>query len=226
MSAARQGVDAAVAQLEGANANLARAEISLSHCTLRMPTDGVVVQRNISPGTLAGPGTAAFVVADLGRMKAVFGVPDIEVDKVKVGTEVKMVMEAFPGKLFKGRVSSISPAADSKGRVFDVSVLLDNAEKTLKSGMIATIELGMSDKGRPALGVPLSALMRAPTNMDAYAVMVVDDEGGKSVVHIREVKIGRTVGNLVEVTHGLRATDRIVIGGSNIVPDGAAVTVQ
>lgn len=226
VKAAQEGVEAAQASLEGARANLARAEISLSHCTLRMPTDGVVVQRNIAPGTLAGPGAAAFVVADLSRMKAVFGVPDIEVDQVKVGTEVKMVMEAFPGTLFKGRVSSVSPSADSKGRVFDVAVLLDNADKRLKNGMIANIELDPHGPKKAALGVPLSALMRSPSNMDAYAVMVVVDEGGKTIVHIREVKIGRAVGNLVEIVGGLTAGDRIVVGGNNLVPDGATVTVQ
>lgn len=226
IKAAQQGVEAADASLEGARANLARAEISLSHCTLRMPTDGVVVQRNIAPGTLSGPSSPAFVVADLGRMKAIFGVPDIEVDQVKVGTEVKMVMEAFPGKMFKGRVSSVSPSADSKGRVFDVSVLLDNHDEKLKTGMIANIELGPMGQKHAAIGVPLSALMRSPTNMDAYAAMVVVDEGGKTVVHIREVKIGRAIGNLVEITQGLTATDSVVVGGNNLVPDGATVTVQ
>ncbi|NDD26905.1 MAG: efflux RND transporter periplasmic adaptor subunit [Proteobacteria bacterium] len=226
VSAAQQGVDAAQAQLEGAKANQARADIALGHCTLRMPTDGVLVQRNVAPGSLVGPGSTAFVVADLSRMKAVFGVPDTEVDHLKVGTDVKMVMDAFPGTLFKGRVSSISPSADSKGRVFDVAVMIDNPERRLKNGMIAKIELESAGPKRDAIVVPLTALMRSPTNMDAYAVMVVADENGKTVAHIRDVKLGRTTGNLVEVTQGLDIKDRIVVGGSNLVPDGAAVTVQ
>ena len=159
-------------------------------------------------------------------MKAVFGVPDTEVDHLKVGTDVKMVMDAFPGTLFKGRVSSISPSADSKGRVFDVAVMIDNPERRLKNGMIAKIELESAGPKRDAIVVPLTALMRSPTNMDAYAVMVVADENGKTVAHIRDVKLGRTTGNLVEVTQGLDIKDRIVVGGSNLVPDGAAVTVQ
>jgi multidrug efflux system membrane fusion protein len=225
VTAAQQNVDAAQAQLAGSQANLTRAEISLSHCTLRVPTNSVLVSRSISPGTLAGPSANAFVVADMHRVKAVFGVPDVEVDKLKVGHQVRVALEAFPTELFKGKITSVSPEADSKGKIFDVQVMMDNPDLKLKSGMIASIELDHPGNKRKVLAVPLSALSRSPRNMDAYAVVVVEDQAGQKIAKFHDVKIGKTMGNLVEVEQGLAPTDQVVVSGSNLVNDGQAVQI-
>ncbi|HEX9187230.1 MAG TPA: efflux RND transporter periplasmic adaptor subunit [Vicinamibacteria bacterium] len=78
---ARASRDAASARAEAARAQLAAAEIAVRDCALVAPLDGVVLSRGVEVGALAGPGTVGFVVADLTRVKAVFGVPDTQVGR-------------------------------------------------------------------------------------------------------------------------------------------------
>lgn len=226
VQAANDQVSAAVSTLAGARANLERAEVVLSHCTLVAPYDSVVVNRNVSVGSLAGPATTAFTLADIRRMKAVFGVPDVEVDMLNVGQEVKLMFDAFPNRLFRERITNISPSADSKGKVFDVAVMLGNADRKLKNGMIANIELIHPGPSVNALVLPLSALTRSPRNMDAYAVVIVSKQDGKEMARVQDVHIGQALGNEVEITKGITAQDRVVVEGSNMVPDGGPVEVE
>jgi len=226
VQAARDQIAAANANEESAAAQLTQAEVKLSHCTLRVPTDSVVVSRNIEPGALAGPANAAFVVADIRRVKVDFGVPDLEVEQVTVGQQVRVAVEAFPALPIKGRVSSISPSADQKGRVYEVTVLLDNSDRKLKNGMIASIELLDRRPKKATVAVPLSALVRSPRNMDAYAVVLVVNDNGKTVVKFQDVKLGRALGNMVEIEEGLKVNDRVVTSGNNMVRDGDPVQVQ
>lgn len=225
IAAAAGQIEAARASAEAAAANLNKAQVKLSHCTLSVPTDSVVVSRNVEPGALAGPTREAFVVADVRRVKVVFGVPDVDVDRMKEGQEVRVALDALAGVPFKGRVVNISPSADQKGRTYDVTVMLENGDRKLKNGMIATISFSHRGPAKKVLLVPLSALVRSPRNMDAYAVILAVEESGKLVARYREVTIGKALGNLVEVQDGLKPGEQVIVAGNNLVPDGQAVQI-
>lgn len=226
IAAAAGQIEASRANAEAAAANLEKARVKLSHCTLVTPTDSVVVSRSVEPGALVGPTREAFTVADTRRMKVVFGVPDLDVDQLKVGQQVKVALDALgPGEL-KGRVVNIAPSADPKGRTFDVTVMIDNADRRLKNGMIATTRLTRRGPQKRVVLVPLSALVRSPRNMDAYAVIVVAEEGGKLLAHYREVTLGRAVSNMTEVEQGVKPGELVVVAGNNLLPDGSAVQVE
>src|SRR5262249_36776659 len=77
--------DSAVAGLNNAKATLAQAETALSDASLRAPFDGWVVKRNVELGALVGPSTSSFTIADTRSVRAVFGVPDNAMAKVKLG---------------------------------------------------------------------------------------------------------------------------------------------
>src|SRR5262249_4032449 len=82
--AATTGLAGGVARVEAGRAALETAQISLRDATLVAPLNGVVLSRNLEVGALAGVGTVGFTIADLTRVKAVFGVPDLLVQRVKV----------------------------------------------------------------------------------------------------------------------------------------------
>ena len=100
-----------------------------------------VLKRNVDVGTLVGPATNGFTLADTRTVKAVFGVPDTAMANVKLGSPQTVTTEALPGT-FSGHITSISAAADPKSRVYSVEVRIDNPQQSLKAGMIASITLG------------------------------------------------------------------------------------
>jgi RND family efflux transporter MFP subunit len=177
MDGARAQLENAQAMLEGAKAQLAEANLALKDSVLTSPADGIVIKRLVEVGSLVGPGTPAFVMADLSSLKAVFGAPDVLLSQLRIGMPLALTTEAFPGT-FTGRVSSIAPAADPRSRVFDVEVSFPNPGLRLKPGMIVTIKLPNT---RPPAGipvVPMGSIVRSKQNPDGYAVFVVVDEGG------------------------------------------------
>ena len=112
------------------------------------PADGVVLSRSVEVGTLASAGTVGFTLADLTRVKAVFGVPDRWSQRVPVGAPLQVTSDAFPGVEFPGRVTAVSPSADAQSRVFSVEVTIPNADRRLKAGMIATVEVAPAERAR------------------------------------------------------------------------------
>ena len=99
------------ASVDNAKASVAEAQIALGYCELRAPFDSWVLKRNVDVGTLVGPATNGFTLADTRTVKAVFGVPDTAIGRINLGSPQTITAEAVPGG-FSGHVTSISEAAD------------------------------------------------------------------------------------------------------------------
>jgi RND family efflux transporter MFP subunit len=227
LDAAEAGYESASARRVTARAQVEAASIALAECTLVAPLDGVVLERRIEIGMLAGPGTAAFVLGRVSEVKALFGVPDSVVSHVGLGQPLAMTTEAFPATSFPGRVTAIAPSADPQGRVFAVEVTLGNRDTRLKPGMIGAIELA-PDAALPAasgVAIPLAAVVRSPKDPNGYAVFVIESAGGRELARARPVTLGASVGNAAIVTEGLRPSERVIAMGATLVTDGEPVRV-
>ncbi|HEU5249663.1 MAG TPA: efflux RND transporter periplasmic adaptor subunit [Thermoanaerobaculia bacterium] len=224
---ARSALDAAEARVAGARAQLDAARIALADCALTSPMNALVLGRNVEEGTLVSAGTVGFTLADLSSVKAVFGVPDIVVRSLRIGQPLGVSVEAIPETRFNGRITAIAPSAERQSRVFDVEVTIPNPAGTLRSGMIAAVETphlaGPGPSGEAA--VPLTAVLRSPSDPDGYAVFVLAGDGENAVAKVRPVKLGEVVGNRIVVTSGLAAGERVVVTGATVVADGDRVRV-
>jgi multidrug efflux system membrane fusion protein len=223
---AQAAYDTVQAKLSGARALVQEAENAKSDATLVSPIDGVVMKRLIEVGSLAGPGTPGFVLADTQSVKMVFGASDLTMRALRIGMPQTIVTEAVPGREFHGRTTRISPLADPKSRVFDVEVTVPNPDGVLKVGMVASLSLTPTDRPAPSLVVPLSAVLRAKDDPSGYAVYVVQDQGGQAVARLRNVKLGDVFGNQVAVLEGVRRGERVIVAGSTIVVDGEPVRLM
>jgi len=217
-------VQATQASVDNGKASVAEAEIALGYCELRSPFDAWVLKRNVDVGTLVGPATNGFTLADTRSVKAVFGVPDTAVGGIKPGSPESVTTEAMPGA-FSGHVTSISAAADPKSRVYSVEVRIDNPGNRLKSGMIASISIGGGRKIQRVNAVPLTAVVRSPDNPNGFAVFVAEGTGDTVRVHTQDVKLGDTYGNLIAVLEGVNLKDRVVTSGTNMIKNGDEVRV-
>jgi RND family efflux transporter MFP subunit len=221
---AKAQFDASQGQVTAAQAAVAQAQQALDDCEVRAPLDGQILARNIELGVLVAAGTSAFTMGETSTVKAVFGVPDTVLPSVKLGQKQAIVTESYT-QSFMGLVTAVSPQADSKSRTFQVEVTVPNPQQLLKSGMVATLVLGQSKIVTPVVVVPISAIVSAPDGSKTFSVFVVQHEGDKEVARRRSVTPGAAYGNLVAVTSGVSAGDRVMINGATIVNDGQAVRV-
>lgn len=222
--AAKAAYDGVVARRDGARSLVSAAGNALSDSFLTAPMDGVVIKRLIEVGSLVGPGTPGFVVADTAAVKVLFGAPDIVVRRLSLQQPVSIATEAYANARFEGRITSLAPAADPGSLVFDVEVTIPNTDGRLKPGMVASLELA-AEPGDAYVTVPLPAVIRSKTNADGYAVYVIEEHEGLARARLRDVTLGDMIGNDVIATAGLRQGERIIVSGATIVMDGDPVEI-
>lgn len=224
LEAAQTADQAAKARVAAATAGVRQVESVAGDTTLVAPFDGILLRKQVNVGSLAMPGAPAFTLADITSVKAMFGVPDVVLPTVReAGVDVEV--EAFAGATFPARLTNVSPAADPRGRVFDVELTIPNADGRLRPGMIASVTLHPPGESAPELLVPLSAITHPAGASTGYAVFVVESQGSSTVARQRLVELGSLRGNLVSVTSGLRRGERVVVSGTAMVTDGLPVRV-
>ena len=225
LDAAQASLTVASANLAAADAELESAAIALRDCVLRAPMDAVVLSRGVEQGTLASPGTVGFVLADVARLKAVFGVPERVARAIEVGRELDVQLESRPDPA-RGRITAVAPSADAQSRVFAIEVTLENADRQLRAGTVATVRVGGREAPPAAAAtVPLAAIVRSPARREGYAVFVVRDEGGRRVARARDVELGPIAGNLVRVSSGVERDEQVVVLGASLLSDGEQIDV-
>src|SRR5258708_3832931 len=116
--------------------------------------------------------------------------------RVRVGQELTIQTEHDAAPV-KGRVTSISPAADIRNRIFAVEVTVNNRDRHLKPGMIASIGLG--EVPHSFISIPLSAIVPFPSEPDHFAVMVAQERASTLVANLRKVRLGTTHDNSIAV---------------------------
>ena len=223
-SVSKADYDAAYARYTAARARRSQYGIQLGDATLTSPISGVILKRNIEVGSLAGPSTPAFTIADTRVVKVVFGVPDVVVAGLTPGAVVPISAEALPGATLQGRITRISPSADPNSRVFEVEAALPNPEGRLKVGMLATLRLSAANEDS-GVYVPLAAVIRPAGDSTGYAVYVVHDSAGAASAVLRRVSLGDVNGNRIAVLSGLAGGERVIVRGATIVADGQPVRI-
>jgi RND family efflux transporter MFP subunit len=218
---AEEAFNASQAAMENAKAALRQAALLFGDADLKAPFSGYLLSRNIDLGSLVSPSSSAFTIADIGRVKVSFGTPDYVLSRIRLGQELTIQTESDAAPV-KGRVTSISPAADTRNRIFSVEVTVSNRDRHLKPGMIASVGLG--EVPHSSISIPLSAIVPLPSEPDHFGVMVAQDRAGRLVANLRKVQLGRTHDTSVAV-EGVQPGERVVSVGAQLLKDGDSIQV-
>jgi HlyD family secretion protein len=148
IDAAKQDVEGSGTQIDATKATARQASIQLDYTKLKSPMDGVVTSRNIEPGETVNPGREVITVSDLSRVDLKIYVDETQIGKVKPNQEAEVMVDTFPGKVYKGVVSFISPEGEFTPKIIQtkkervklvylVKISIANPNFELKSGMPA-----------------------------------------------------------------------------------------
>src|SRR5580658_2190355 len=166
--AASANVDAATASIGAQKAQLSQSTANLSYTKIYSPVDGVVVTRGIDPGATVVASFQApvlFVIAqDLRKMRVLADVDEADVGKIAEGMDADCVVDAFPGEVFRGKVSQIRFSPNNVSGVVTYSgvVDVDNSVDKLRPGMTTTVTV-RTHEARGVPRVPNAALRFRPT---------------------------------------------------------------
>jgi len=209
------------AAMDNAKAALLQAQLFLGDADLKAAFSGYILSRNIDLGSLVSPASSAFTIADIGRVKATFGAPDYVLRQIRLGQELTIQTENDAATL-KGRITSISPSADTRNRIFAIEVTVNNRDRHLKPGMIATVSLG--EVPHWSISVPLSAIVPFPSEPEHFAVMVAQERAGTLIATLRKIQLGAIQENSVAV-EGVQPGERVVSVGAQLLRDGDSIQV-
>jgi len=145
---AKRDVEQARSQIAVAQSTVALADISLDYTLLRAPFAGTVTSRNVEPGEVVTSGREVLSLADLSTVYLKIFVDEEDLGRVKIGQETDVKNDTFPDRVYRGRVSFISPEGEFTPKIIQthkervklvylVKISIPNAEGELKSGMPA-----------------------------------------------------------------------------------------
>ena len=225
VEAARKNVEVQRNLLESAKAQERSSTITFEDTALVAPMSAVVLDKRVEPGTLVGRGTPVFRLGDLGTVRMAFGVPDTLVTRMALGAVLPVDVDALPDNSFQGRIREIAAAADPATRLYRVEVAIPNAKQQLKAGMMGKVSVPGTQSAALLPAVPVTALLRSPSDPNAASVFVVEGGSAKTLARLRTIRLGQFAGSRVTVLAGLKKGERVVIGGKQNLVDGALIRV-
>ncbi len=168
-----------------------------------------MVERNATIGATVGTDANLFKIIDISRVWIDANVFEKDLERVKLGQEVKVTVPAFPGSSFSGKVILVNSVLDPETRTVKVRTEVPNPDGRLKPDMFANVEI-ITDVHRTAISIPQSALL---------------NDGGKTVVFVadggsykrRVVTAGIQGNDRVEIIDGLIAGDKVVVKGNYLL---------
>lgn len=206
--------DSALAQMRINEAQLEQAKVTLNKMTLRAPFNGIVGLRQFSPGDYITAGSDILEIVDVHSMKLDFRIPEVYLPQVAQGQQVSIRLTAFPGELFKGEVSAISPMISEQGRNILVRAILPNADKTLRPGLFAKVQLLV--KQEEMIVIPEQALI---PQGNRFLVYVYKDEKVTPV----PVQLGQRLKGSIAIS-GIEVGDVVITAGQLKLQPGSPIT--
>jgi len=224
------------------------------------PFAGIVTARNVDVGALIsasgstqGPtranmagssdvpsGGEIFRVAQIGRLRVLISLPQIEAAGIRVGQRANVTVEELPNRMFPGQITRTSNALDATSRTLLVEVQVANPTGVLLPGMYTTVRF-ISDRVAPPFLVPDASLVVEAEGTSLAVLRPLDDsEQAKAIsdgldpsllprarlVHFEKVQPGRDYGTTLEIWDSLRVGDSVVVDPGDAVKEGVIVQIN
>ncbi len=182
------------------------------------PISGVITARNTEAGNLFISQPIVNIM-QINNLKVTADIPEIYFPNVKIGMNVELTTEVYPGEIFEGKVSLIAPAISPDTRTFSVEVTVPNSSERLRPGMFGRTKFTMSSKD--AITVPDVAVQKQVGTDDRYVFV---NKGG--VAERRAVSIGRLVGSKYDILSGIDAGEEVVTTAFSRISNGTEIEIQ
>ena len=181
------------------------------YVTLRSAVSGVVLEKPSIQGKRFMPGEVLYQIADLSSVWVLADVFEQDLGMVRLGQPAAVRVDAYPDKVFNGKITFIYPTVTPETRTAKVRVELSNVQALLKPAMYARVEFASGQNKAKVLAVPDSAVLDSGTRQ------VVLVELGAGRFEPRAVKLGMRGDGYVEVLEGVKAGEAVVVSANFLI---------
>ncbi len=228
-------VDTALAKRDTATAAVNRIKALIAQKSILAPFAGRLGIRKVELGQYVSPGLALVTLQALDPIWVDFPMPEQNIGKLQKDEVIELTVDAFPGKVFQGKVTSLDARVSQETRTLLVRGTLDNPGRKLLPGMFANVAVLAGAPVR-VVTVPRTAITYSLYGNSVYVVK--PEEASKAampaepsadavfVVERRFVTTGQVRGDLVAITSGLKAGEQVVTTGQLKLNNGSRVRID
>ena len=209
---------AARAEVDLKKAELDRAKLGLDRCKVRAPFDGYIASRLVDVGEWVKEGTGLFEAIDIHEVDVVVEAPERIIGNFSRGGPARVVLDAYPGRVFDGVIRTVSPKAAAKTRTFMVKIKVNNEAGEIMVGMVARVKVS-SAGAKKKIMIPRDAVIWKARRAVVFTV------GPDNRARALPVTLGRQHGEFVEAEGDVRPGQKVIVTGNEILRDGQPVVV-
>jgi RND family efflux transporter MFP subunit len=207
----------AEAEVDRAKEALAIAKERYAKTRILAPMSGFISEKKISQGEYLRNGTPLYVLVQIDPLKLFFTISEKDIGRIRVNQDVQFLVDAYPGREFKGKVSIIYPTVDERTRTLTVEARASNPERLLKPGLFAKVILYTSEH-KDTVVIPVTSMLYEGKSIKAFVL-----EGDRAKERI--IKVGNKYDDLMEVLEGVKEGETLVVAGQQNLAEGVKVNV-
>jgi len=185
----------------------------ITDLTINSPVSGYITEKNALPNMYVQPDTHLYTVSDLSDVWVLAQIFQSDAGEIKPGDRAEVTVDAYPGKVFSGRVDYLLPQVDTVTRTLPVRLVIPNRGTKLRPGMYVNVRVKLPLGTQ--LVVPVSAVFHSGARNLLFAYR------GDGNIEPREVELGARAGEQQIVTKGVRAGEQIVISANFLIDSEA-----
>jgi multidrug efflux system membrane fusion protein len=197
------------------------AEFNLKHAAIYAPENGKILKRLAEEGELLGSGTPVLIYGSYRNGWVIrAGVTDLQIVRLQIGDTAHVIFDAYPGKIFKARVSEIEAVANPYTGTFEVELQLEDKKARLYSGFVGKVRIFPSNSQTYSI-VPIEALIEGVKN-NGFVYEVIREE---KRVKKHQIKIDRIYNDFLLITSGLESVKEVVTIGAPYLSENNMVNI-
>ncbi len=197
----------------------------LAYTSLTAPFSGVVTQKLADAGNMANPGMPIVTIEQTGSYQISADVPETEINQLKQGEKVTITIKSID-KSFEGKIMQINPSSQFSGGQYLIKIWIpENDKKGLYAGMYANITIHSTEQTASthtengAVLVPVSCIVTKEQLTGLYTI------GSDNTALLRWVRLGKQLGNQVEVLTGLNKNESYILEARGNLYNSVPVTI-
>ncbi|MGB8657957.1 MAG: efflux RND transporter periplasmic adaptor subunit [Candidatus Zixiibacteriota bacterium] len=193
------------------------AEKQLSYTKVTAPIAGTITAKNVEEGTYVNPGSIIASILDISRLKVKLNASEASVYYLKVGDTARISTDVYPGVVFDGKISFVSPSGDGAHN-YPVEIEMENTATTpLKAGTFVNVSIEINSN-RDGLYIPREALQGSIKEAKVYVA-----ENGKA--KLKDIIVRGENKEYLEVVSGLNEGDKVIVSGQVNLTDNKPIKV-
>tara|TARA_R110001583_G_scaffold30866_2_gene106161 strand:+ start:12903 stop:14024 length:1122 start_codon:yes stop_codon:yes gene_type:complete len=219
-------VDEAEADLLTLQGQIEGYEATISRRIIRAPFDGIAGLRNVFMGEYLKDGTDIVRLEDVSRMQMRFTIPQNDLNKIYIGQEMNIFVDAEADTIFEGTISAIEPAVNYQSGVIQVQADIPNKDHRLRSGMFAKANIILPTLADQIV-VPETAVNYTLYGETVYVITEQTSEAGNTFKQANQkiVQLGKSIDGNIRVLSGLEKGEEVVTSGQVRLSNGAHITI-